>query len=107
MYYLMFHTFPAATHSERESVGGAFVGCWIVRQTLVEADSVARSIISEALWEIDRREEACPISRADYENKIDGLEYYEQALVDKEVVVFYRYPPEDTHGQPPSEIGSR
>ena len=33
------------------------------------------------------------ISEGDYKKGDEGIEYYEQALIDKEVYVFYTYPP--------------
>ena len=61
MFYLRFHARPRPAHPDASTVGGAFVGCWIERPTLQEAESVARIWLTSRLWRVDAREEAVPI----------------------------------------------
>ena len=92
MYFLMFHEIPASENPESQAIGGAFVNCWIERPTLAEADAVARRMISQRQWQIYQHEDAYPISSSDYDSDPTGLKYYEQALIDQEVLVFHCYP---------------
>ncbi len=95
MFCLIYHACPTPEHSQCKSIGGAFVSCWIERATIGEADAVARQSIADELWNIDKLEEAYPVDRSNYDEGVDGLEYYEQALIDREVFVFHRYPIDD------------
>ncbi|MDN4165477.1 hypothetical protein QWY31_08195 [Cytophagales bacterium LB-30] len=58
--------------------------------TLKNADKIARQEIEEMDWFILEREEVQTIDNESIED--DKKEYYEQALIDKTVFVFYTYP---------------
>ena len=95
MYYLIFHAVPNEDALETKSAGGAFVSCWIKRGSQAEAVAIARQLIEGRQWRIEKLEEAKPISREDYNDGDDGLQYFEQAAIDEEVLVFYNYPRDD------------
>jgi hypothetical protein len=95
MFFLRYNAIPGKAHPEREVLGDAFVCCWVERKTLAEADKVARRNIKHEKWEILERDAAEKVTEADYEEGDDWLEFYLQALTDKEVYVFHtspRYP---------------
>lgn len=94
MYFLTFHGQPNPNTRESE-IGGAYINCWIEANTEDQADQIARTKISEASWTIIDREECYEIKRSDYFNKPQGLNYFEQALIDKWVLVFHTYPIEE------------
>jgi hypothetical protein len=74
---------------QHEKYGGAFVNCWIKREDILIAESVAESMIRGNGWIIHRKIEGVPISR---ETQLSGsLKYFEQAEIDNEVVVFHTY----------------
>lgn len=77
-------------HSER--LGGASVGCWIKNQTEENAYLISKGIIEKSGWKVIRLDEQYPISEADYGDKPEGREYFEQALTDEEVFVFHTFP---------------
>jgi hypothetical protein len=95
MYFFMFHGAPMARHPESKSIGGAFINCWVERSTLAEAEAVARQWINEAGWQIKSLDESRIVDRSDYDDNPAGVEYFEQALIDNEVFVFYEYPIRD------------
>jgi hypothetical protein len=88
----MFESVPAPHNPESGTLGGAFIICWVDRPTLAQAEAVARKCIEEVGWEIKSVTESNIVERADYADNPTGLEYFEQALVDKEVFVFHEYP---------------
>ena len=92
MYYLRFHALPTPNASDVQLYGGAFVCCWIERATQAEAVAVAKDMIAHRKWTIEALDEAKPIFRRDYEDGDDGLQYFEQAEIDSEVLVFHKYP---------------
>ena len=92
MYFLTFHAVPLPQNARSSDLGGAFICCWIDRPTLGEADRVAREWIASEEWQVDNREEAYLIDRSDYGDNNASLQYYEQALIDREVFVFHTYP---------------
>ena len=77
-------------------VGGAYINCWIDATNIKIAKSIANRNIEESSWQIDNLEEGYEVTEKDYENKPEGFESYQQALLDKEVYVFHTYPAEDT-----------
>ena len=75
------------------NTGGAFVN---VYSTAADEQSALRAAILEiedAGWSIRDRPRISSVARKDFEaNGVDGLEYFEQALVDEIVLVFHTYP---------------
>jgi hypothetical protein len=92
MFFLQFEAKPREDNPERETVGGAFVNCWIERANLDEAAAVAGRMIEEQGWNVVKAIQMEPIARALYADGQEGLQYFEQALIDKEVLVFFVYP---------------
>src|SRR5208283_4956474 len=95
MYYLQYRVLPATTNPRRERLGEALVCCWIDRRSLTEADRVARRDIRRENWEVLEREYGEPVTEADHGDDEEFLQYYRQALTDKEVFAYHlspRYP---------------
>jgi hypothetical protein len=92
MFYLVYRVLPAKSNLERELLGEAFVGCWIVRRSLAEADKVCRREIKRQKWRILERESGNIIRAADYDDGHDGFQYYRQARIEGEVFVFHLSP---------------
>ena len=102
MYFLQYNAIPLPNRMEPgESVGGAFVNCWIDRPTAVEAEIVAKQLIESAGWQVVETMEVYATSDADCGLGEDAKDRFEQALIDGEVLVFHVYPDE------PSEDGDR
>jgi hypothetical protein len=92
VFYFLFHAVPDGIDQSNAVHGGAYACCWIDRPTRLEAEKTARSIIAQEGWLIRELEEAKAVDRSTYIENPEGLEDYEQALIDKEVVVFVVYP---------------
>jgi hypothetical protein len=95
MFFLQFEGTPPRLDPEWQGIGGAFISCWIERATLEEAEAVARSMIGQLRWIISEPDRACSVDREDYVHDPEGLEIFEQAIVDREVLVFDCYPDEE------------
>jgi len=88
-------TFLAATISGNEDhgkVGEAYVNCWINEDTLDQAQSVARDLVSESHWEVLQDDEVSIFEASDFEDGDDRLQFFEQALIDGAVLVFHLCP---------------
>lgn len=66
-----------------------FAGCWINQGALSSAGETARRFIEEQGLEIVQFVEGYPITRDHYDESPEGLEYFEQALTDGEVMVLF------------------
>lgn len=95
MFFVLFEATPRRSASVTEDVAGAYVNCWIERPTLDEAVRVARTAIEAEGWIVDEPDEAYWVDASTYHPGKDGREYFEQALIDKEVVVFHCFPEVD------------
>ncbi len=67
----------------------AWVNCWINDSSRENALKKAITLIREHGWFVAEILEAYPISREAYAHNPESLKYYEQALIDGEVFVFY------------------
>ncbi len=92
MFYLQYRVLPSATNPRREQLGEGLVCCWIDRPTLRAADRVARRTIEREHWEVLEREYGEPAGEAEHGDDEEWVQYYRQALTDKEVFAFHLSP---------------
>lgn len=92
MFFFQFEVRPKETHSKREQYAGATVSCWVLRDTQNQAEAVARGWIGDEDWRITRVETATPMTREQQAEHPDGMQYFEQAEIDREVFVFHTWP---------------
>jgi hypothetical protein len=92
MYLITFVTNTTPEHADHGKVGEAYVTCWIDRETEEEAIEVASDMIVSDGWEVVRVEEVSTVTEANYDEDDEYRGYYEQALTDKEVVLFHVCP---------------
>jgi hypothetical protein len=92
MFFFRFEVRPTPTHSKSPEYAGAFVNCWVLRDTQDQAEDVAREWISNEGWHIISVDEATLMTREKQEESPDGVEYFEQAEIDSEVFVFHTWP---------------
>ena len=76
-------------HEHPEMPPKAYVSCWINDSSPESAFKKASEMIHNQGWSIVETLEDHPISRENYADSTEGLEYYEQALIDEEVIVFF------------------
>ena len=99
MHLIEIHAVPLDPTNVQE-FGGAYVNCWIESPSLGEAVSRALAEVEGAGWRLDEVRRAHLTTRESYTGDDDGLEYYEQAFIDKEVLLFHTYPVKDEeHGK--------
>jgi hypothetical protein len=67
----------------------AFASCWIEDASPAEAQRRASDLIESQDWQVAEVLELRPISRDNYADDDDGLQYFEQAEIDSEVCVFF------------------
>ncbi|MFA6288161.1 MAG: hypothetical protein WC661_12325 [Opitutaceae bacterium] len=96
MVYARIEAFPNKNSAEHMRLGGALVNCWIKRNDIEEAVSIARRMIAERGWHSEVIEEARFCSRDEFSE--ESREYFDQALTDDEVLVFYTHPKNEDHG---------
>jgi hypothetical protein len=92
IFYFRFFGRPKESNTEAADKGGAYINCWINRESQEEAESYARGSIADEDWTIVNLEEAFEASGEDYAQDEEGMAYFKQAEVDDEVFVFHTYP---------------
>ncbi|WMX13170.1 hypothetical protein [Aureispira sp. CCB-E] len=70
---------------------GAYVNCWIMNEDLNYAKHKSKSLIEEENWEIDSFEDIAEIKEGEIKEEDERYKYYEQVIIDKEVLVFHTY----------------
>jgi hypothetical protein len=97
MFYVQYPVTPLPDRSDVATrYGGAIVNCWIDRPTRLEAEIVAKQMIESEGWQVLKSLEINEVSEADYSKDHDARQYFEQAQLDKEVLVFFVYPAGET-----------
>src|SRR4051812_12509796 len=91
MFYLIYEGRPNKDYHDK-SVAGGLIGCWIETTSIKEAAKIARHLIKEQHWDIIKKDEFKTVQSNSIEKDSEHYKYYEQALTDKEVLVFYTYP---------------
>jgi hypothetical protein len=94
MRFFVLHVFSTAPNEYFKGASEAYVSCWIKDSCRDSALTKAAALIHARGWKIAEIVEEYPISREDYALKPEDLEYYEQALIDDEVLVFFVPPKE-------------
>jgi hypothetical protein len=92
MFLFTFLAVPTPDAKEFEEAGGAYVNCWIQSDDREAAEERATELIEEYGWAVEALEEGAVVSGADYSPGDEDREFYEQALVEREVLVFNNWP---------------
>lgn len=98
MFLIRLHATPSQDSPDHGSIGGAYINCWIVANSLEEATERARHDVQGYGWQPDSVEHAVQITRLECVSD-RAREMYDQAMIDQEVYDYHQYPPED--GQTP------
>jgi hypothetical protein len=72
--------------------GGATINVYSTEESEDGALAIAAREIAEAGWQIQSVEDSFLLTREDLAGAPDGLQYFEQALVDGIVLVIHTYP---------------
>lgn len=82
---------PAESNPERNDLGGAFVSCWVVADTLESALRITNESIAGNDWVIVEQTDAAAVSADDQASNV----YCRQARIDGLALVFFRFPKEE------------
>ena len=90
MYHFLFEAHPKPDTEAAKSCGGAFVNCWIDFRDQWGADQLARILIENEGWVIDKCVEVKSPDREDYESSDlrESLELFDEALANGWSCVF-------------------
>jgi hypothetical protein len=101
MFFFTFLAVPTPEAQEFQDSGGAYVSCWIQGDDRQEAEQRAADLIDEYGWSVEALEEGSTVTGAAYGPEDEDREFYEQALVEGEVLVFTTWPrgEEDEDGE--------
>lgn len=91
MYFLIYNAIPNKGTDDSKKYSSANVACWINTRDRELAGRKSRRMVEQRGWTIDGLEEEHPLTRRMAEAST-GLQYYEQALIDGEVLVFVTAP---------------
>jgi hypothetical protein len=91
-YFFTFLAAPTEDAQEYEQAGGAYVNCWIRSDSRDQAEARAAALIEEYGWDVEALEEQSTVTSADYDQDDEDRQFYEQALVEGEVLVFNTWP---------------
>jgi hypothetical protein len=92
MFHFTFLAAPTSDAKEYFTSGGAYVDCWILEDDRSAAEARARELIGDYAWEVEALEEGSTVTSQDYLEDDENREFYEQALVEREVLVFNTWP---------------
>ncbi|HKV10621.1 MAG TPA: hypothetical protein VJ725_20940 [Thermoanaerobaculia bacterium] len=93
MFFFTFLAAPTPDAQEYPDTGGAYVDCWILGDDRSEAEERARDLIQDYGWSVEALESETTVTSQDYQDDEENREFYEQALVEREVLVFNTWPP--------------
>lgn len=95
MYFFTFQAVPTPDAKEFHEAGGAYVNCWIQNSDRHDAERRATELIEEYGWAVEALEEGAIVTGDSYAGDAEDdedSEFYEQALVEGEVLVFNTWP---------------
>ena len=99
MNLLTFHAVPTSDAKEFHESGGAYVSCWIQNGDRSVAEQRARNLIQEYGWSVEGLEEGAIVTSTDYSRDDEDRQFYEQALIEDEVLVFNTWPRGEEDGE--------
>jgi hypothetical protein len=91
VFILMIHAKPDDGNPQVSQIAGAYVNCFIERDTFQGAEETALKFLKEENWIPIALEEGYEVNEYDYEGDPEGLEVYKQVLIDKEKYAFHTY----------------
>lgn len=103
-YFFTFLAAPTPEAQEYEQAGGAYVNCWIRSDSRDQAEARAATLIEDYGWDVEALEEQSTVTGADYGEDDEDREFYEQALVEGEVLVFNTWPAGEEDGEEDDEL---
>ena len=105
MFFYTFLAVPTPDAKEFHDSGGAYVNCWIRSDVSdrYQAEERAKDLIHEYGWSVEALEEGAVVDSGSYGEDDEDREFFEQALVEGEVLVFNTWPRGDEDGEDDEE----
>jgi len=91
IYYFQFCCSPFHKSDNFSEYEGAFINCWIKAENKDLALVIAKNNISDLQWVIDKLEEQEVVGAEYYRDNSDGLERYNQALLNGSCFVIHTW----------------
>ena len=91
VFILIIHARPENNNPEFSEVAGAYVNCFIERETFDLAEQIAIKFLKDEYWIPIELEESYMVTEEDYAGDPKGLEVYKQVLIDKEMYTYHTY----------------
>jgi hypothetical protein len=98
VFFFTFEATPAPDSEFSDSVGGAFVNCWVNFKRADGAELLARFYIEETGWLVGAMTESFVVNGDSYSDDPETMENYLEAEQNGISMVFYEWPrdaPED------------
>lgn len=92
MYFTIVEAIPEKASEAFDKYGGAHVACWINSDDWNKAQGKAIALVLNSGWHVKKIVEEKSVSPESYSSSDEAVKYFEQALVDGEVCVFYTFP---------------
>lgn len=99
IHFFTFLAVPTPEAQEHGQAGGAYVNCWIRGDARDEAERTAAGLIEDYGWSVEALEEHSTVTSADYADDDEDRQFYEQSLVEGEVLVFNTWPEGEEDGE--------
>jgi hypothetical protein len=91
IFFITYHSVPSPTNTEYGNIKGAYINGWVDANNVVEASRMVCAKIEGLDFQVISLEEAKEISKEYFKENPEGLEKYQQALIDKEVYIIHTY----------------
>jgi hypothetical protein len=92
MFFLNYHAKPIRVPKKPDDIARAWINCWINCDDVDDATKRAVRMMRDYGWKEMEIEDVFKIERSDYLGNENQLQYFDQALLDDEVLVVYSYP---------------
>ena len=92
VFVVIVEALPGVGSEDFMSVGGAFISVFTSDSTESEALATASREVADAGWQFKSIDSVALVTRSDYEDDSEALQYFEQALLDGVVLVMHTYP---------------
>jgi len=97
--YLCYEVKPKPENEDYQLVGGAYLNCWIMAESISNAKHKAEQFMQESEWEHVSLDESFVAEEELYSDNPETLEYYREAKENGESFVLHVWPPSAQEGE--------
>jgi hypothetical protein len=92
LYLITIEALPVPGSKAADTCGGAYINVYTTEPSESAAVQAASREVAEAGWQSRAIEKVVFVTREDYDEDSEGLEYFDQALIDGIVLVVHSFP---------------